>query len=108
MSHLLPLISPSPPVLAHAFATHIALKQTECARGVLVLLRQLSSSTATTTAYSSCQLRQPSSARQEASVNPLELECELLAALGHEVKVGLEAACRCAASFASISLVFNI
>lgn len=73
MSLLLPLLTPSPPVLAHMFATHITLKQTECSRAVLVLMRLLR--------------------QRDNTSHDVQLECQLLSALGEEVKAALDDAC---------------
>jgi hypothetical protein len=86
MSLLLHHLTPTAPVLAHLFATHISLKQTECARGVLDLVRRLGGSQ---------RLHPLHAADADAAQLALaELECQLLSALGQEVKTALEDACR--------------
>ena len=82
MSLLLHHLTPTAPVLAHLFATHISLKQTECARGVLDLVRRL------------CRPHPLHAADADAAQLALaELECQLLSTLGQEVKTALEDAC---------------
>ncbi len=82
---LLPLLTPTSSVLAHLFAMHVSLKQTECARGVLALVRRLHARRRTSLHAAHVSAEQPLLS---------ELECQLLSALGQEVKTALDDACR--------------